>query len=386
MNTFDVVIVAVAAAAAAGGWRLGFLARLLGWVGVAVGLGIGILTVPGVVTRFGGTTADDRVTVALVFLVLVATVGQGLGLAVGALLPRVRPPGTALADRVAGALLGVTGVLALVWMVVPSLATAEGWPARAARGSSVVAFLDRVAPEQPERFAAWGRSISNAPFPSALRRLEEPPDPGLPPSSRLDPSVDAHVRAATVKVEGNACRRIQEGSGWVAAPGLVVTNAHVVAGEDATTVESPVGGSLDATVVAFDPVRDLAVLSVPGLGVEPLPRGDGAVGMEGAVYGHPGGEALQASPARIGEEITAIGTDIYRTGESRRQVFVLAAQLEPGDSGGPLVAPDGTVVGVAFAIDPGRPGTAYALTDAEVDPVLADAGGPPVDTGHCLVG
>lgn len=386
MNLFDVAILVVAAAAGVGGWRLGFLARLLGWVGVGLGLAVGIQMVPGVVTRFGGATADDRVTIALVFLVVMATVGQGIGLAIGALLPRVRLPGTGTLDRAAGALLGVVGVLALVWMVVPSLATAEGWPARAARDSAVVAFLDDVAPEQPGRFAAWGRAISEAPYPSVLRRLEDPPDPGLPPETVLDPEVDARVRAATVKVEGRACRRIQEGSGWVAAPGFVVTNAHVVAGETATTVESPIDGLLDATVVAFDPVRDLAVLAVPGLAVAPLHLGDGDVGMEGAVYGHPGGEGLRASPARIGEEITAIGTDIYRTGESRRRVYVLAAHLRPGDSGGPLVAPDGTVVGVAFAIDPGRPGTAYAVTDEEIAPVIDDVGSLPVDTGHCLVG
>lgn len=386
MNLFDVGILAGAAGAAIGGWRLGFLARLLGWLGVAAGLGVGIQMVPGVVARFGGATADDRVTIALVFLVLMATVGQGLGLVIGALLPRVRLPGTATADRAAGAVLGVTGVLALVWMVVPSLATAEGWPARAARGSAIVAFVDEVAPDQPERFAALGRAISEAPYPSVLRRLEDPPDPGAPPGTALDPDVDARVRAAIVKVEGKACRRLQEGSGWIARPGLVVTNAHVVAGESSTTVESPVGGLLDATVVVFDPVRDLAVLAVPGLGAPPLELGDGEVGMEGAVYGHPGGERLRASPARIGEEITAIGTDIYRTGESRRRVYVLAAELRPGDSGGPLVAPDGTVVGVAFAIDPGSPGTAYAVTDDEVRPLLADVGSLAIDTGRCLVG
>jgi S1-C subfamily serine protease len=166
----------------------------------------------------------------------------------------------------------------------------------------------------------------------------------------------------------------------------VVTNAHVVAGERTTSVIDEKGTSLPAIVVAFDPVRDLAVLSVPRLRAAPLSIAVGTAGMEGAVYGHPGGGALQAAPARIGEEIVAVGTNIYRTSKSRRHVFVLAASLAPGDSGGALVDRTGAVIGVAFAIDPGRKGTSYALTDAEVGPVLAAANaGRIADTGSCLV-
>jgi S1-C subfamily serine protease len=204
----------------------------------------------------------------------------------------------------------------------------------------------------------------------------------------LRPAVDARVRAATLKVTGQACDSIQEGSGWVGAPGLVVTNAHVVAGDRTTTVHDESGRSLPATVIAFDPVRDVAVLSVPALASAPLPIVDGSVGDVGAVYGHPGGGALQAAPARVGDEIVAVGTDIYRTGSSRRHVYVLASQLAPGDSGGALVDLDGNVIGMAFAIDPGRSATAYALTDAEVRTVLGAAqrsARNPVDTGGCLV-
>lgn len=388
MNLLDVAIAVAATAAGIGGWRLGLLARVLGWTGVVTGLAIGIQLVPKVVTRLGGESADDRVTVALVFLVLVASIGQGLGLAVGMLLPRLRPPAPRFenADRAGGAIVGALGVLVLVWMVIPSLATAQGWPARAARGSFVVDALDTFAPAPPGRFAAWGRSISEAPYPSALGTLEAPPDPGTPPDSGVAPEIDVAVRASVVKVTGSACSQIQEGSGWVAAPALVVTNAHVVAGEATTEVEDSGGATHDAVVVAFDPARDLAVLSVPGLSAPPLPIGTGEEGDLGAIYGHPGGGALRAAPARVGEEITAVGTDIYRTAESRRQVFVVAAEIHPGDSGGPLIDGSGAVVGVAFAIDPGDTGTAYVLTDAEVHPALEAAGEAPVSTGACLVG
>jgi S1-C subfamily serine protease len=389
MNLLDVAILVVAVGAAFGGWRLGFIARVFAWAGVALALVIAVRFLPRIVTAFGGATADDRVTVALLFLVLVATIGQAVGLALGLLVHRVVPMRDPLPlwDRLTGAAVGALGVLILVWMVIPSLATAKGWPARMARDSFVVEAIQRWGPEQPERFSAWGRSISDAPYPSALGRLDDPPNPGRPPAAKLGPAVDSRARASVVKVSGHACRQIQEGSGWVASPGLVVTNAHVVAGEDATTVDDPRGNTLDATVIAFDPLRDLAVLSVPGLDASPLPLAAGFKGDRGAVYGYPGGGPLAASPAKVGEEILAVGTDIYRTRSSRRHVYVLAAALKPGDSGGPFVDTRGDVIGVAFAIDPGRTATGYALTDAEVRPVLAAAQGrnDPVDTGRCLV-
>jgi S1-C subfamily serine protease len=195
------------------------------------------------------------------------------------------------------------------------------------------------------------------------------------------------VRRSSVLVTGEACDQIQDGSGWVAAPGLVVTNAHVVAGENSTTVVDEHGTRHPARVVAFDPVRDVAVLAVADLDAPPLRLATGSKGETGAVYGHPGGGPLEAAPARIGDEIVAVGTDIYRTSSSRRNVYVLAAKLAPGDSGGALVDEHGAVIGVAFAIDPGRRSTSYALTDAQVRPVLS-ASNPDraVDTGSCLVG
>jgi S1-C subfamily serine protease len=245
-----------------------------------------------------------------------------------------------------------------------------------------------LAPKQPPRFAAWGRAISEAPYPSALGTLQSPPNPGVPPTTRLPATVDARVRAATLKVVGQACNSIQEGSGWVAAPGLVVTNAHVVAGERATKVHDESGRVMAARVIVFDPVRDIAVLDVPSLSTPPLTIVDGAVGDVGAVYGHPGGGALQAAPARVGDKIIAIGTDIYRTSSSRRHVYVVAARLAPGDSGGALVNTKGNVIGMAFAIDPGRSATAYTLTEEEVRAGLGAARAStrtPVDTGRCLV-
>lgn len=390
MNALDVAIIATALLAGFGGWRLGLVARLFAWAGVFTGLAIGVNFVPKVVTALGGNSADDRIGAALLFLFLVASIGQAFGLIIGLLVHRVFPLPTPLPlwDRIAGATAGALGLLALTWLGIPSLATAQGWPARMSRDSFMVAAIQEIAPKQPSLFASWGLAISEAPYPSALNPLANPPDPGAAPTTKLAAKVDTKVRSSVVKVTGNACHQIQDGSGWVAAPGVVVTNAHVVAGERSTYVLDDTGAQMPAVVIAFDPVRDLAILSVPHLQAAPLQLATGTTGEEGAVYGHPGGGNLQAAPARIGEEIVAVGTNIYRTSTSRRHVYVLAATLAPGDSGGALVNTNGAVIGVAFAIDPGRAGTSYALTDEEVRAALAAASaadGRVADTGSCLV-
>ncbi|MEQ1786475.1 MAG: trypsin-like peptidase domain-containing protein, partial [Acidimicrobiales bacterium] len=189
---------------------------------------------------------------------------------------------------------------------------------------------------------------------------------------------------ATVKVQGVACRRIQEGSGFVVAPGLVVTNAHVVAGERETVVQRSDGSEVRAIVVAFDPNRDLAVLRADDLGRPALERSTIEEGGVGAVFGHPGGGDLRAAPFQVGQQVTATGTDIYDQRATEREVLILASALRPGDSGAALVDPSGRVVGVAFAIAPDRPGVAYALAMEELDAVLAGNLSGPVDTGPCL--
>jgi S1-C subfamily serine protease len=186
-------------------------------------------------------------------------------------------------------------------------------------------------------------------------------------------------------VESVACDRQQDGSGFTVAAELVVTNAHVVAGERRTSIVRPDGRRLPATVTVFDPNRDLALLRVPGLNLQALPIGTATVGETGAVFGHPGGQdRVEISPAVIRQQVQALGRDLYDSQVTRRQIYVLAADLEPGDSGGGLVDPGGTVVGVAFAIAPDRPGTAYALTTAELQPVLAAPRLGPADAGPCL--
>ena len=277
-----------------------------------------------------------------------------------------------------------------LWLFLPTLADVPGMPSRAARHSAIARFIDSTFPTPPDATQAVRRLVEQRGIPRVFDALRPAPDAGVPPvSSGLSPAVEEKVRLSTVKVIGEACSRIQEGSGFVAGQNVVVTNAHVVAGEAKTQViREPDKKRLTATVVSFDAARDLAVLVVEGLNVPALSRATAAVGDTGAVFGHPGGqEQIRAAPARISSQVTAQGKDIYDGGDSRRAVFILASTLHPGDSGGALVNQDGRVVGVAFAIAPDRPGTAYALTGHELDAELtAFANAPKVkgSTGPCL--
>jgi S1-C subfamily serine protease len=177
---------------------------------------------------------------------------------------------------------------------------------------------------------------------------------------------------------------VQDGTGWVVAEGLIVTNAHVVAGEPSTEVERDDGHRLKATVVAFDPSRDLALLSVPKLNRPALPVAAARRGMIGGVFGHPGGEPLRIAPFEVGRQIDATGRDIYDAATTDRKVLELASSLRPGDSGSALVDPQGEVVGVAFAISTERSGVAYALATSELTPLLSAPHDTGVSTGRCI--
>ncbi len=392
MSPLDVMLGLAMAGAAYGGYRLGFVTRALSWAGLAAGVAIAVVVVDDLVNALSGEPARSRLLAAVAFVFVLAMLGQTAGYAASAAL-RGRLPqqdGLHRGDRLAGAATGVVGVLVALWLLVPALTSAPGWPAEAARDSSIVRFVNRVAPAPPPAARALGRLVGEAPFPEVFEAFDGPEDVGQAPTGGLAADVSARVEASVVKVEGQACDQIQNGSGFVAADDTIVTNAHVVAGEHRTMVETNDGRRLAAVVVAFEPARDLAILQVEDVDRAPLERAGASEGDTGAVYGHPGGGALRAAPARIAEVVTAGGTDIYRTDRTDRSVFVLAADLAPGDSGGPLVDLEGRVVGVAFAVDPGQPGTAYALTGEELEavlgPALASGAEAAVETGPCLVG
>ncbi len=375
-----------AAGAAVGGYRLGRLARVSSWIGMGWGAAVGAMILPPVLRTVDEASDTQLLFITLGVLVGMAFIGQAVGLFIGGRL-HVALPGESVrsADRTAGAAAGVAGVFVTLWILLPLMADVPGWFAIQARTSVLAEFVDERFPPAPDAISALRRLVGGDQFPRVFDALEPAPDVGPPPSvSGISQAVVDSVVPSTVKVHGVACRRIQEGSGFVAGPGLIVTNAHVVAGEDETVVQRSDGSEVMATVVAFDPRRDLAVLSAPDLDRPALGRADVEEGGTGGVFGHPGGGPLRAAPFSVGRTVEATGTDIYDRSRTERQVLILAANLAPGDSGAALIDPQGRVVGVAFAIAPDRPGVAYALDIEELEAVLATVAPQPADTGPCL--
>jgi S1-C subfamily serine protease len=328
-----------------------------------------------------------RLFVAAAVLIGGAFIGQAIGMIAGSKLHLALPfGGLRSVDRAAGAVAGVIGVVVAVWLLLPAMSSVPDWPSRLARNSAIARTIDEAFPRPPDTLQALRRLIGDDPFVQVFKDLQPAPDIGPPPAeSGLSQEVARRVQRSTFRIEGAACDRIQEGSGFaVGGADLVVTNAHVVAGEDATTVVREDGSRLEGTVIVFDPDRDLAVLRVPGLDRPPLPLRDAGVEDRGAVFGYPGGGPLELSPYQVAREVVATGRDLYDTHDTRREVYFLSAELRPGDSGAPLVSPSGAVVGAAFAIAPDKPNVAYALTDNEVQRALAAIGGAPVETGPCL--
>jgi S1-C subfamily serine protease len=229
----------------------------------------------------------------------------------------------------------------------------------------------------------------SGPLLNALARFDPLPSVNGPPADVAAPNSriarDPQVRAAgrsVVRVLGTACGLGVQGSGWVGGNGIVVTNAHVVAGEDDTTVTTQEGASMEATPVHYDPENDLAVLrieaSLPALAFDPAPRS----GDSGAVLGYPENGPYSVAPARLGETLDTISEDSYGRGPIRRPIVSLRGTVRSGNSGGPIVDTRGRVMGTVFAATTsGTPG-GFAVPDDVVRRALDDTSSP-VDTGPC---
>jgi S1-C subfamily serine protease len=356
-------------------------------LGLGIGILVAVLVAPTLLDAFRGGDPSTRIIVVGGVFLVIASLGAAAGFAVGVRIRRAIPYGAArYVDKTAGAMAGALGTLLILWLLLPAISEVPGEVSRQARGSEIAQALDKIAPRPPESLQALRQFVRDVNFPQVFEDLRPSPVTGIPPAADvLAPDVEALVAASTVRVSGDGCGQVMVGSGFSPEAGIVVTNAHVVAGVDDVSVERPDGRQFSAQVQVFDPNRDLAVLAVPGLGSPTLALGTADPGTVGAVFGHPGGQTeIEISPARIEDEIEAVGRNLYNTSTTRRDVFILAADLAPGDSGGPLVNEAGTVVGVAFAIAPDRPGTAYAVTDSELREVLDLPRGGTVSTGSCV--
>ena len=384
VTALDVFVIALVALACLSGYRRGLVLQLLGYGGLAAGLVGGVRLAPAVAALASGPAAQAGL--ALATIIVSAALGNALGLLLGSRVQsKASQSPLRAADALAGAGLSGVASLLVVWFLALNLVAGPSPTlGREIRGSLVVRALGDVLPRPPSLVGEARRFLNALGFTDVFAGF--PPQPVGP--VKLPQQIRAEVaaaRASTVEVIGRACNEIQEGSGFVVAPGYVVTNAHVVAGEQATAIQAP--ERLGAVVVAFDPDLDVAVLHVDGVGApalrietEPLARRTA-----GAVLGYPGGGPFNAEPAAVRRSLAAVGRNIYGTGVVDRRVYELQAAVRPGNSGGPFVLADGRVGGVVFAASTVDTNVGYAIASREAEPFVHAAIGrtSPVSTGGC---
>jgi S1-C subfamily serine protease len=389
VTKLDWIIVAFAAVLASFGFRRGFIVGVLSFGGFVLGALIGTRLGPLLLPE--GSSSPYAPAFGLIGALLAgAILGSGLE-GLGFRLRRtLMVPGLGLFDGVLGAVLGAAIGLGIVWIAAAVAAQAPGHEQLRLdiQRSAILRELNLLLPP-------------TGPILNALARL----DP-LPSISGPSPNVAAPepalarapaVRAAShsvVRVIGTACGLAIEGSGWVAEPDVVVTNAHVVAGEQDTTVQ--VGGhspDLVARPIAFDSTDDVAILQVPGLEEPSLGLvSNPASGRPGVILGYPENGPLNAQPGRIGRTQSVLTQDAYGRGLVSRLLTPVRGLVRPGNSGGPLVDSAGHVLTTVFASTVGGgPHAGYGVANATVASVLAAARttasqGGQVGTGACAVG
>jgi S1-C subfamily serine protease len=358
------------------GARRGFLATALSVAGVVAGALLGARLAPHLLSE--GASSPYTPLIALLGAAVLALVFEGVGSSIGARLRNGLPfrPLRGF-DSVGGFALGAALGLALVWVAGAVALQLPGQTRlrQEAQRSQVLQRLNEIAP--PSRAL---RALARVdPFPA----IGGPLAPVEPPSPEVlrAPGVRA-AAPSVVRVLGTACGLSISGSGWVAAPGLVVTNAHVVAGQDDTTVEAPGTGRLDADAVAFDPRNDVAVLRVRGLDVRPLTLVEPDSGDAVAILGYPENGPFAAAPGRIGPTGTLLTEDAYGRGPVARRITSFRGQVRRGNSGGPAVNARGEVETTVFASRSGS-GGGYGVPSDLVRASFERARGP-VSTGDCV--
>ncbi len=385
----DWLIVAFACILAIFGYRQGFIVGVLSFCGFAIGAFLGTRLAPLVLPKGAASPYAPAFGLlgALFGGAVLASGLEGLGFR---LRRTLIIPGVGLLDGLLGAAFGGVLALGIVWIVAAVAGQTPGQAQLQAdiQRSVILRRLNEVLPP-------------SGPILNALARLDPipsisgpSPDVAAPePAIAHAPGVQSASRSV-VRVDGTACGLAIEGSGWVAEPDTVVTNAHVVAGETDTTVE--VGGNsptLPAVPIAFEPQHDLAVLRVPELNLPALSFAASTdSGTPGAILGYPENGPFDVQPGRIGVTQTVITQNAYGQGPVSRLLTPLRGLVRPGNSGGPLVNVDGQVLTTVFAatVD-SRVQGGYGVANETVESVLREAeaherAGIQVSTGQCTSG
>jgi len=381
VSGLDVAIVVLVLAMAAVGWELGLVRSALPLAGFVAGAAIGGRLGPELLA--GGVNSTYAPIAALLGGLLggalLASILDAVGLDLRARLGRLR--GLRPIDGMGGALLLALLALLLAWAFAAVIRNAAAPGGRGVReaidDSRILAAIDDVLPPSGPILNLL-RRVDPVPRVAGPSASVPPPEPAILKARGL-----RHAANSAVKVLGTACGIGLEGSGWVAGRRLVVTNAHVVAGESETTVEDRSGRSYAARAVLYEPRNDLAILRAPGLSLPPLrlerrPQ----PGTSAAVIGYPGNGPLTASAARIGRGGSVRTENSYGRGPIRRTVTPFRGRVESGNSGSAAVDRGGQVATTVFAANESGPAGGLGVPNGVVRRALS---GPlrSTSTGRC---
>jgi len=378
VTTIDWIAAGVIALAALNGLRRGLVGGAFSLAGIVAGAYFGAKLAPELLS---GGDSPYTPLVALGGAVILGALLQSAAAMAGSAIRTslfVIPP-LRLLDTLGGLVLGAAAGAAIVWVAGAVALHVPGQVElrEEVQRSRILRELNARVP--PSRLLDAIARVD--PF-AAIRGPEAnvaPPDPGLLATAGV-----RAARASVFRVTGSACGLGVVGSGWAAAPNLVVTNAHVVAGMTDARVDRRDEEFRDAVVVAFDARNDIAVLRVEGLGARPLQAVDPVEGQAVAILGYPENRPFTATPGRIGQTASVLTDDALGRGPVQRLITTLRGEVRQGNSGGPAVDGRGRVQTTIFASRVGSDSSGYGVPTSLVREELAGAGAARVSTGPCV--
>jgi len=390
VNVVDLVAIALIALSVVLGVRSGALPQLAGLTGAAVGAVLGFIVLPLAVPLLDSLPPTVRAIIVLSVLLGLVGLGEGLGATAGREASHALGTGLLGAlDRVAGALVGASQALLIVWLAGGVLASGP-FPtfSRQAQSSVAVRVLDTYLPPPTEIVVELGHLLDDSGIPDVFIGLEQLPAPDIAlPSTGVARQIGEQAAGSVLRVVADGCQLRSSGTGFVVADHYLLTNAHVVAGSNSIIAQTS-AASYTAVPVLVDLELDVAVLYVKDLDAPVLHFVDQepARGAIGATFGYPGGGNAAVQPATVAAVYDATGLDVTGSARVTRRIIELRAKIEPGDSGGPLLLQDGSVGGVVFAESRVDPTVGYALSPIEVATRIDGSIGrkAQVDTGPCI--
>ena len=373
----DLIVVIWLALAALSGFRRGLTAQMLSLGGLVLGAYLGSQIAPEVLT--GGSNSPWTPLASIVGALVGALLLQVLAGFVGGVARRLILPGPLkAADSAGGVFIGTLTGLGIAWLIAVLALNqpAVGLQRHVERSAILSTIVDEVPPS-----SVLNRLGTFDPLPllSGLPDIRLPkPDASVPASGIAREASDS-----VVKVIGTSCDFSVQGTGWVIEPGLVATNAHVIAGQDDTKILTESGQRLRATIVYLDTHDDVALLQVEELVADALPlarrvkRGESVV-----MLGHARGGDLRAKPGTAGRPVKIISPDATNSNTGFRTVVPLRGEVLRGDSGGPVLNQNSEVVAMMFgATREGVGGVGVPLIELRqaLESLLQ-----PVDSGPCI--